>query len=134
MFVDASALVAILCREAGYERVADRLRRGSQRLTSGMAVFEAVLAVARIKSVPPDAAEHLVNGFRAAADIALISLGAAETRAAIAAHNRFGKGCGHPARLNFGDCFAYSCARVHDVPLLFVGKDFSRTDIRPALI
>ena len=133
MFVDASALVAILCREAGYERVADCLRRAPQRLTSGVALFEAVLAVARIQSVPPDTAEGILNGFRATADIVLVSLGAEETRSAIAAHGRYGKGRGHPARLNFGDCFAYACAQVHGVPLLFVGKDFSQTDIRPAL-
>ncbi|WP_446721531.1 type II toxin-antitoxin system VapC family toxin [Methylobacterium sp. DCY52] len=48
------------------------------------------------------------------------------------AHARYGKGR-HPARLNLGDCFAYACARVHRVPLLYVGDDFPQTDIRPAL-
>src|SRR5665811_1303742 len=44
-----------------------------------------------------------------------------------------GKGGGHPAQLNYGDCFAYSLARFLDEPLLFVGNDFSHTDITPAL-
>ncbi|MGT2479980.1 type II toxin-antitoxin system VapC family toxin [Methylobacterium oryzae CBMB20] len=51
---------------------------------------------------------------------------------ALAAHARYGKGR-HPARLNLGDCFAYACARVHGVPLLYVGDDFPQTDIRSAL-
>ena len=49
------------------------------------------------------------------------------------AYRRFGKGSGHPAQLNYGDCFAYSLARFLDEPLLFVGNDFSHTDITPAL-
>lgn len=56
-----------------------------------------------------------------------------EGREAISAFTRFGKGRGHPAQLNMGDCFAYACARTHNVPLLFVGDDFSRTDIPSAL-
>jgi ribonuclease VapC len=56
-------------------------------------------------------------------------------QAAIAreAYGRFGKGVGHPARLNFGDCFAYALAKDFDEPLPFVGQDFVHTDIRPVL-
>lgn len=132
MFVDASALVAILCREQGYERVADRLRQAPHRLTSALALFESMLAVTHIQSVQPEAAEGIVNSFRERVDITVVSLGIAEIRIAIAAHARYGKGR-HPARLNLGDCFAYACVRVHDVPLLYVGDDFPQTDIRPAL-
>jgi ribonuclease VapC len=46
------------------------------------------------------------------------------------AYRRFGKGSGHPARLNFGDCFAYALAKDFDEPLLFIGQDFVHTDIR----
>ena len=48
------------------------------------------------------------------------------------AHIQYGKGSGHPAQLNFGDCFSYACARHHDVPLMFKGADFTRTDIEAA--
>ncbi len=48
------------------------------------------------------------------------------------AFQRFGKGSGHPAQLNYGDCFAYALARFRDEPLLFVGNDFAQTDIEPA--
>jgi ribonuclease VapC len=56
-------------------------------------------------------------------------------QAAIAreAYRRFGKGTGHPARLNFGDCFAYALAKDLDEPLLFVGQDFVHTDVRRVL-
>lgn len=56
-------------------------------------------------------------------------------QAAIAreAFHRFGKGGGHPARLNFGDCFAYALARFYGEPLLFIGNDFAATDIESAL-
>jgi ribonuclease VapC len=50
------------------------------------------------------------------------------------AYRRFGKGMGHPARLNFGDCFAYALAKDLDEPLLFVGQDFIHTDVRRVLI
>ena len=58
---------------------------------------------------------------------------AAHTRIARDAHLRFGKGMGHPAQLNFGDCFSYALAKFLDVPLLYNGGDFAKTDIRPAL-
>lgn len=49
------------------------------------------------------------------------------------AFDRFGKGRGHPARLNFGDCLSYAVAKHHGIPLLFKGDDFRHTDIEPAL-
>src|SRR5947209_6701014 len=101
MFVDASALVAILCRERGYEELADCLRRAPRRSTSALALSEAVLAVARNQSVPPEVAEGIVDRFRETTGLALVSLGVAEIRIAVAAHARYGKGR-HPARLNLG--------------------------------
>ena len=53
-------------------------------------------------------------------------------RMAMIAHDLYGKGRGHPAQLNLGDCLAYAIAKVHDVPLLFKGLDFSRTDLKVA--
>jgi ribonuclease VapC len=48
------------------------------------------------------------------------------------AFRRYGKGSGHGARLNYGDCFAYALARSRNEPLLFIGNDFAQTDITPA--
>lgn len=58
-----------------------------------------------------------------------------ESQAQIArsAYRDFGKGSGHPAKLNFGDCFAYALAKDLDQPLLFIGNDFGQTDVRQAL-
>jgi ribonuclease VapC len=56
-----------------------------------------------------------------------------QVRIARSAYRQYGKGSGHPARLNLGDCFAYALARERNEPLLFVGEDFIHTDIRSAL-
>jgi ribonuclease VapC len=56
-----------------------------------------------------------------------------QARTAREAYRRFGRGSGHPARLNFGDCFAYALAKDLDEPLLFVGQDFIHTDVRRVL-
>jgi ribonuclease VapC len=55
-----------------------------------------------------------------------------EVQIARDAYRQYGKGSGHPAKLNYGDCFAYALARHRDEPLLFVGNDFVHTDIIPA--
>lgn len=57
----------------------------------------------------------------------------AQARVARDAYRDFGRGSGHPARLNFGDCFAYALARTSGEPLLFKGDDFVHTDIAPAV-
>jgi len=57
----------------------------------------------------------------------------AQARIAREAYRDFGRGSGHPARLNFGDCFAYALARTTGEPLLFKGDDFTHTDVIPAL-
>ena len=101
-------------------------------MTSGLAIWEAVVALNRIRPCPVEQTEQTVRDFLEAGDIAVVSLGPKETSAALTAHARFGKGR-HPARLNLGDCFAYACAKAHGARLLFVGDDFPQTDIAPAL-
>ena len=64
--------------------------------------------------------------------ITIVSLTEERALAAARGYVAWGKGF-HPAKLNFGDCFAYAVAKEHDCPLLFVGKDFSRTDVIAAL-
>jgi ribonuclease VapC len=63
----------------------------------------------------------------------LVPVDGEQARIAVEARIRFGRGFGHPAKLNFGDCFSYALARTLKAPLLYVGDDFGRTDIRPAL-
>jgi ribonuclease VapC len=133
MFVDASALVALVAREAGHRDLAKRLEDAAAPITSGIAIFEATLAVRRIDGGTIDDAERFVARLLRAFKVETIPVAEAETRAALRAFARFGKGQGHPARLNLGDCFAYACATVRSVPLLFVGEDFVHTDIPAAM-
>lgn len=65
--------------------------------------------------------------------VSIVPFGADELEAAVEARLRFGRGAGHKARLNYGDCFAYALAKTRNLPLLFKGDDFLHTDIRPAL-
>jgi len=58
----------------------------------------------------------------------------AQARVALEARVRYGRGFGHPAHLNYSDCFAYALAKVRDLPLLYIGNDFAHTDIVPALV
>jgi ribonuclease VapC len=66
------------------------------------------------------------------ARIAIEPVTEAQARIAREAYRDFGKGSGHPAKLNFGDCFAYALAKTSGEPLLFKGDDFIHTDIIPA--
>ncbi|MEO3997516.1 type II toxin-antitoxin system VapC family toxin [Mesorhizobium sp. CAU 1732] len=66
------------------------------------------------------------------ASIDIVPTSESDAVAGIAAHMRYGKGSGHKAKLNFGDCFAYALAKSRNLPLLFKGDDFIHTDIEPA--
>jgi ribonuclease VapC len=128
MFVDASALCGILLSEPEAETFKLKLSQATYRLTSAIAVFETVSALARERQMEVSRAHGIVARFLETADIRLVEIGEKEQMAAIAALERFGKSR-HPAKLNMGDCFAYACAVTHAAPLLFKGDDFSRTDI-----
>ena len=132
MFVDASALVAILTGEpAGFD-LASRLEAAPRRLTSGLAIYETVLAICRKTGLGVSEAHGMVLTMLEASEIKVVPIAAAETTIAVEAFARFGKGRGHPAQLNFGDCFAYAAARANGVSLLFTGNDFGKTDITAA--
>ncbi|WP_026871192.1 type II toxin-antitoxin system VapC family toxin [Inquilinus limosus] len=132
MFVDASAIVAILTREDGADALADRLEAARQPITSAIAVFEAVLGICRKRHASIDEAENDVREFLATAKVQVVGIDAREASAALKAFDRYGKGRGHPAQLNMGDCFAYACAVSHNAPLLCKGDDFARTDVQLA--
>ena len=134
MFIDASAIVAILAGEPGNASLAQIINAARDPITSALAIFESASAVARKNAMTVEAAETETYAFLALAGIRIVSLGDAEVRDALAAYARFGKGRGSPpAVLNFGDLFAYALARHLDAPLLFKGNDFAQTDITPAL-
>lgn len=66
-------------------------------------------------------------------DVRIVSVEAEVAGIAVEAERRYGKGSGHKAQLNFGDCLVYAVAKYRDLPLLYVGDDFRHTDITPAL-
>lgn len=128
IFVDASAWVAIINREADVFELEKVFGAARQRLYSAMSLWETIRAIGNLRRVPIDVAALEVQSFIEEFDMQLITIGEAEALAAIHAHSRYGKGH-HPARLNMGDCFAYACARTHDARLLYKGDDFSQTDL-----
>ncbi len=131
MFVDASALTAMLTNEQDARELLARLRNAAHRITSPLAVWETVLAVARVLGLKVKDAEAAVEEFLTLTNIMVHPVPAEVRSIALDAFARFGKGR-HPAALNFGDCFAYACARNASVPLLYKGDDFPQTDIETA--
>lgn len=132
MFVDASAIVAILTREPDADFLADALDGAQSPMTSPIAIFEAALGLCRKRHASVAEAQDDVRVFLGAAGIRTVAITGKEAEAALDAFARYGKGRGHPAQLNMGDCFAYAVAKAYRVPLLFNGNDFDKTDIRAA--
>lgn len=128
MFLDASAIVAMMTNESDAEALSARLATARSRVTSAMALWEASVAYSRIFRLEPNAALREVEAYIRLFEVQVIAIEPTIAAAAVDAHQRFGKGR-HPAGLNFGDCFAYACARQLDIPLLYKGDDFPQTDI-----
>ena len=131
VFVDASVFVAILTREDDADTFLDRLEGVNDAITSPIAVFESVLAIARKRVSMLHEAWRDLTDFTTEAGIVTVDLNERDSEAAIEAFSRFGEGR-HPAALNMGDCFAYACAKIRGVPLLCKGDDFIHTDIEIA--
>lgn len=128
VFVDASALVAIIKGERDADALSAILERHAVRVISGVALWETARAVASsAHSRMADAMEE-VERFRDALAINVVSIGGVEAAAAGDAHDRYGNGV-HPAKLNMSDCFAYACAKTNGAALLYKGDDFSHTDL-----
>jgi ribonuclease VapC len=128
MFVDASALTAILINEPDAHTLVARLQQARRRMTSPLAVWETAVAVARHLDLTVPDARAAVRAYLDHTGIRILAVPPEATDGALDAYDRFGKGR-HPAGLNFGDCFAYACARAYQVPLLYKGNDFPLTDI-----
>jgi ribonuclease VapC len=129
MFVDASAIVAILTNEPDAGELIDRLERAVRPVTSAIAIFEAALGLRRKRHASVQEAEADITAFLKAARIEAVPITPAAASLALDAFARYGKGTGHPAQLNMGDCFAYALATSHRAPLLFKGDDFGKTDV-----
>ena len=125
MIIDTSAIVAILRQEPEARRFAEAIEAASARRISA-ATYVEIGAVIDGGRAP--VASRLVDEFIATAGIVVEPVTVAQAMIAREAYRDFGKGSGHAAGLNFGDCFAYALAKVTGEPLLFKGDDFSHTD------
>jgi len=130
MIVDTSALVAIWLREPGWEAVSQVLREASSPRMSAATLVE-VYAVLDSRAGPEN--RRRLDALLTAYGVIIEPFTPEQARIARAAYQDYGKGSGHPARLNLGDCYAYALAGARGEPLLFVGNDFTRTDLVPAL-
>ena len=130
--VDASAIVAVLTREPGADLLLSTLETAGPAETTPVAVYEAVLGVSRKRQWSVAEAEAHVRDFLEAAGVSVQPIQPETAHVALEAFARYGKGRGHPARLNLGDCFIYAQAKAGGASLLYKGDDFSKTDIESA--
>jgi ribonuclease VapC len=128
MVVDCSAILAVLFKENDAEIFRERILCGKNLAISAVNMFEASIVMqCRFGTLGIKDLDQYVF----ANEIQISSVGAEHLMYAREAYVRFGKG-NHPARLNFGDCFAYALAKSMGAPLLFKGTDFAKTDIMVA--
>ena len=130
--VDASAIVAMLTREPDADTLVSALAAAGRAETTPVAFYEAVLGVSRKRQWSIAEAETHVRDFLEAAGVAVQPIQPEAAYVALEAFARYGKGRGHPARLNLGDCFIYAQAKLGGASLLYKGGDFSKTDVESA--
>ena len=124
--VDTSALMAIALAETEADACIRILGSETEVMISAGTVAEALIVAAR-RNVSEELT-RLIDGL----GFEIVSVTAASARRVAAAYERWGRGA-HPAGLNFGDCFSYEVAKAHSCPLLFIGDDFSNTDVERVL-
>jgi ribonuclease VapC len=124
--LDTSALMAVVLDEPEADACIGVLQAENTVLISAATVAETLIVSAR-RNVGEEAAT-LIDGL----GLEIVSVTPATARRIAGIYAQWGKGV-HPAALNFGDCFAYAVAKERDCPLLYIGADFARTDIRSAL-
>jgi len=129
VIVDSSALLAILRLEPEAGTYMDLIRDAPVCRMSAANVLESGIV---IDAAADPIASRRFDDFLASVDIVIEPVSEEQARLGRAAYRDFGRGSGHPAQLNFGDCFAYALAKAMREPLLFKGADFGLTDVTPA--
>lgn len=140
MFIDTSVILAILLQENEAALFIEKMKHAEKLYFSPIVRFEAIARLARLKSgdgVPIKKAElkkaaTLIDKFASEYGLSSIAIDIQEARLSTEAFGNFGKGTGHKAQLNMGDCFSYACAKRARLPLLFKGNDFIHTDVKQA--
>jgi ribonuclease VapC len=131
MILDTSAVIAILRNEPERDALITAMTDANDILSmSAGSYLEAIVVARENKRVSPARQlDELINDY--SVDVAAFT--PHQARIAGEAYRRFGKGSGHAAQLNFGDCMTYALAKDLGKSVLFKGGDFSKTDIEPAL-
>jgi ribonuclease VapC len=130
MIIDSSALIALLLAEPEAEQFVLALAAAPVRRLSAASYLETAIVITARSG--PDAREKLDRLIEnLSSDV--VPFTHEQARLAVAGFERFGKGSGHPAKLNYGDCFTYGLAKLVGEPLLFKGNDFGLTDLVPGL-
>ncbi|OBZ95464.1 twitching motility protein PilT [Pararhizobium polonicum] len=132
MFIDTSVIVALLAGEPEAGNFAGRISAAEARVTSGLVILEASMRLSTMLDLDPLLVESRVRVLLNEAEIGILPIDGTIATASVMAFAAYGKGRGHPAQLNLADCMSYACAKVHGMPLLFKGNDFSKTDITAA--
>ncbi|HEY1983316.1 MAG TPA: type II toxin-antitoxin system VapC family toxin [Xanthobacteraceae bacterium] len=132
IFVDSSAIVALLASEQDAPMLAKKIEINRERISAGHVILESSMRLATLLGVLPTAADELVTRLLHEAEIAIVPITEEIAHHAVAAFERYGKGRRNRAGLNFGDCLSYACAKAHHARILFKGGDFTHTDIARA--
>ncbi|WP_232678051.1 type II toxin-antitoxin system VapC family toxin [Nocardioides sp. R-C-SC26] len=127
--VDTSALIAVLRAEVESEGIFDLLARTREVLIGAPTLLEASMVARRVG--PRGYAE--LRQLLEVVGVVVVDFTSAHATRADEAFQAYGKGSGHPAQLNFGDCLSYAVASIGSCALLFKGDDFVHTDLRSAL-
>jgi ribonuclease VapC len=130
MIVDSSALVAVIKDEPDGPRMAHIMDSAKEIRVSAASYFETSIVIDGLHSPAQSARwDELVEKM----EMVIEPVTEAQAKIARQAYRDFGKGSGHPAGLNFGDCFTYALAREKREPVLWKGDDFGHTDLRAAV-
>lgn len=125
MILDASAILAMILAEPGSQDLIRRVGESSVIAVGAPTLVETAMVLSsRLRRDP----RPLLNEFLREAEVDVIPFTRDHYEVAIDAFARYGRGR-HPAGLNFGDCLTYAVARISGMPLLFTGRDFSKTDV-----
>ncbi|HSZ11719.1 MAG TPA: type II toxin-antitoxin system VapC family toxin [Rhizomicrobium sp.] len=130
MILDSSAIIAVLTQESDAIVFAGAIDAAEMCSVSAATYLEAAIV---IDSKREPLASRKFDDFFGKASTTIVAVDETQARIAREAYRDFGRGSGHPARLNFGDCFAYALAKATGESLLFKGKDFLHTDVKSAL-
>jgi ribonuclease VapC len=127
--IDSSAVIAIFRPEDDAAHYARCIAADDDPIISAANIVEISIVLRSLKKIAPDRAERWLDEFIETAGIRIEPVTREQAAVARSAHRRFGKGTGHAAALNYGDCFSYALAKAMNAPLLCKGNDFPLTDI-----